>query len=140
MDKKQIARAASFLPNGKPRKIRCYDNGGKTADRYTIVFTGRYKNKTGGEHWYLGASGNPFHPQGIGAQGSSRTQIDYPSYKHLGKKITYDQLTVHVKMFVMQTYAYLWDFIDEDGNWLDSKGNQTGDKFAMGADGLDIPK
>lgn len=50
--------------------LACYDNGGKTADRYTVLF--------GGSHWeprmgrnvaYLGMSGAPTHPQGFSQWG-----------------------------------------------------------------------
>jgi hypothetical protein len=140
MDKKQLNRITSFLPDGKPRKIRCYDNGGETADRYTCVFTGSYKKHTDGEHWYLGMSGNPFHPLGVADHGGSRTQIDYPSYKHLGKKIKYDQLSIHAQLCIMQTYLYLWSFTDDDGNWLDSKGNKTGSKIIFSCGRIDLPK
>lgn len=39
---------------------RYYDNGGETADRYSVVFSGR-------GFWYARyMSENPFHPQGVG--------------------------------------------------------------------------
>ena len=102
-------RKENLLPQGTPRYVRCYDNGGETVDRYTVVFTGRYKQNTGGEFWYVGMSGNPFHPLGIGTHGSSRTQIDYPSYRHLGKKVKFDDLTENCKLCVLQTYKDLWE-------------------------------
>ena len=30
-------RKENLLPQGTPRYVRCYDNGGETADRYTVV-------------------------------------------------------------------------------------------------------
>lgn len=121
--KKQAERKASLFPNGKPKMVRCYDNGGPekkdgTSDRYTVVFTGHYKHKTGGEHWYVGMSGAPFHPQGIGQHGSSRTQVDYPTYGHLGKKIKFEDLPEDCQKLVIQDYLYLWDFTDEHGKEL----------------------
>ena len=89
---RRVDRAARLLPEGKPRYVHCYDNGGKSADRYTVVFTGRYRKRTAGEFLHIGANANPFHPQGIGMHCSSPTQIDWPTYGHLGKKITFDQL------------------------------------------------
>lgn len=112
---KKAERKARLIPNGEPRYVRCYDNGGETADRYTVVFTGHYTHKTNRTHWCLGMSGNPFHPLGIGAYGESDTQIDYPTYGHLGKKIKFADLTEDCKKCVMQTYLYLWDFTDMDG-------------------------
>ena len=103
-------RREAFLPEGKPRWIRVYDNGGKTADRYTVVMTGRYRHKTGGVFWYLGMSGNPFHPQGVGhISESTRTQVDRPTYGHLGKRVTYDVLPENCKRFVMDVYTDLHD-------------------------------
>lgn len=118
MNKKQAERKARLLPNGKPRYIRCYDNNGETADRYTAVFTGNYTRNTSGEHWYLGMSGDPFHPLGFGQHGSHRTQIDYPQYSHLGKKVTFESLPEPVQKCIMQTYLYLWDLTNEQGQKL----------------------
>lgn len=103
------ARAERLMPNGIPRYVHCYDNGGKTADRYTIVLTGRYRHKTGGSFLYLGASTYPFHPQGVGTSEESNKQIDYPAYGHLGKKVSFQSLPSEVQRFVKRTYVNLWD-------------------------------
>lgn len=89
-----------------PVGVRCYDNGGVgkpkgTCDRYTVVYTGRYRRHTGGEQQYVGMSPSPFHPQGVGMHGSARVDIDYPSYKHLGKKISFDQLPEDCQKLVL---------------------------------------
>ena len=115
MNKKQFNRLKSLQPDGIPKYIRCYDNGGKTLDRYTVVFTGNYTHKTSREHWYLGMNAAPFHPQGIGQHGSSPTQIDRPKYSHLGRKIKFQNLPKECRICVSQTYQYLWDFTDIDG-------------------------
>lgn len=94
-----------------PKYIRCYDNGGKTADRYTVVFTGRYRHKTDNEFNYLGMNGSPFHPLGIATHGSSKKQIDRPSYKHLGKKITFNDLPKDCQTLVSSDYNDIWDII-----------------------------
>lgn len=109
MTKKQQQRVESLFPNGVPRYVRCYDNGGESADRYTVVFTGRYTHATGGSHWYLGMSASPFHPLGVGMHGASDRQIDYPSYKHLGKKVDFSTLPEDCKKCAIQTYKELWD-------------------------------
>lgn len=36
-------------------------------------------------------------------------QIDRPTYKHLGKKIAFDQLPNDCKTLVISTYSDLWD-------------------------------
>lgn len=105
-------RKESLMPNGIPRYIRCYDNSkseNATLDCYTVVFTGRYRHKTGGEFWHLSMNSAPFHPQGIGMHGSSPTQIDTPTYGHLGKKIPYCDLPDDCRKLVKQDYKYLWD-------------------------------
>jgi hypothetical protein len=146
MDKKQKERAARIIPNGKPRYIRCYDNGGETADRYTVVFTGNYNNigkpkrtRKISNFMYLGMSDNPFHPQGFGQHGDSPTLIDKPSYKHLGKKIPYYKLSSHAQLLVMQDYLYLWNFTNEHGEWIGTSGKPTGEKFIFSNGLVDIP-
>ncbi len=115
---KQAERRKAIVPDGKPRYVRCYDNGGPekengTIDRYTVVFTGNYTHKTNGGHWYLGMSPNPF--RGIGQHGDNDKQIDYPTYSHLGKKIKFEDMPKECQECVMQTYLYLWDFTDDNG-------------------------
>jgi len=34
-----MTRAERFMPDGVPKNIRIYDNGGITLDRYTVVFS-----------------------------------------------------------------------------------------------------
>jgi hypothetical protein len=102
------SRTERLLPGGEPRYIRCYDNGGETVDRYTVVFSGRYRHKTGGEFMNLGMSAAPFHPQGFGQHGFSREQIDWPTYGHLGKKIKFADLPEDCRNLVMHEYTDLW--------------------------------
>lgn len=104
-----MTRQEALMPKGIPRYVRLYDNGGKTFDRYTCVFTGVYRRtKTRGDFLYLGMSANPFHPQGFGQHGSSPHQIDRPSYGHLGKKVKWDVLPDDVKKCILATYKDLW--------------------------------
>lgn len=91
-----------------PRYLRLYDNGGDTFDRYTAVFTGRYRHKTAGDFVYIGMSTHPFHPQGYGQHGASNRPIDRPRYAHLGKRIPWDQLPPDCQRCVRQTYDDLW--------------------------------
>jgi hypothetical protein len=118
---KKEERKARLIPNGIPRYIRCYDNGGLekekgSADRYTVVYTGNYSGKSKGWHDYVGMSGAPFHPQGIGMHGQTQYRpCDRPTYSHLGKKIKFQDLPEDCQKLVMQDYLYLWDFTDENG-------------------------
>lgn len=102
-------RAASLMPSGIPRYIRCYDNGGESLDRYTVVFTGNYRSKTGGDFLYIGMNDSPFHPQGVGMHGGHKEQIDRPGYGHLGKKISFQQLPDDCRALVLRDYCDLWD-------------------------------
>jgi hypothetical protein len=102
-----MTREERFMPNGVPKWIRVYDNGGKTADRYTVVFTGNYKGRDGCD--YIGMSENPFHPQGFGQHGWSQDIIDYPSYKHLGKKIKFEYLPKDCQKVVIDDYKEIWN-------------------------------
>lgn len=120
---KSTDRADRLMPGGVPRYVRCYDNGGLTADRYTVVYTGRY-NKDGG-FVYLGASENPTHPQGVGYHGSQNLYpIDvtpkrngasrWPPVigrKHptLGRRIAFTDLPAEVQAVVIDDYKKLWE-------------------------------
>lgn len=103
------ARRAKFMPNGVPRWIHCYDNGGKTFDRYSIVLTGNYRHLTQRHTAFIGASEHPFHPQGFGSFELLNFTPDYPTYGHLGKKIKFKDLPVDVKKMVKNDYMDLWD-------------------------------
>lgn len=70
----KFRRARKDYPAGV---IAIYDNNGKTADRYTVVFEPYTLPKDGRVYSgcdvypYLGMSGAPFHPQGVGMHGES---------------------------------------------------------------------
>lgn len=99
-------RREHLMPNGIPRKIRCYDNGGKTYDRYTVVFTGNYKGRNGQD--IIGMSENPYSPLGFCMNHTYQKAIDYPSYKHLGKKIKFEDLPEDCKRLVIDDYKEIW--------------------------------
>ena len=102
-------RQQSLMPNYIPRYIRVYDNGGETFDRYTVVFTGRYRKSIHSDFIYLGMSKNPCNPQGFGQHGFSPFLIDRPKYSHLGKKISFNDLPDECKNVVCSTYCDLWN-------------------------------
>lgn len=118
MTKKQ--RQNNLLPNGVPKYVRCYDNE-KTADRFTVVYTGNYRGdgKIFAKGWfqYCGMSADPFHPQGIGQHGENPQQIDVnksgfaPAIGrrcHLGKRIPFNQLPSDCQKLVLQDYKKIW--------------------------------
>lgn len=77
------------------KSLRCYDNQGKTFDRYTIIFT----RKISGIYYYITSSDNPTHPQGFYQHGESTLQLDE---KHLGKKIPFSALPEKVRACVRE--------------------------------------
>ena len=101
-------RQQRLMPNGIPRYVRAYDNGGKTFDRYTVVFTGRYR-KTNFGTIYLGLSEHPYHPQGFGQHGFSDCLIDRPAYAHLGKRVSFNDLPLDCQNVVCSTYCDIWN-------------------------------
>jgi len=102
-------RTARLFSGGNPRWVRCYDDGGRTADRYTVVFTGRYGSRTGGRTWVLGMSASPFHPQGVGMRCEYEHRIDRPTSRHLGKRIRFDDLPPDCQRLALWDYCSLWD-------------------------------
>jgi hypothetical protein len=143
LTKSQQKRRVRILPNDLPRYVHVYDNGGVVGtyrhkvklsefpfskmvteqgsyDRYTVVFTGNYTSRTSRQHWYLGMSGAPFHPQGIGQHGESEHQIDWPSGGHLGKRIKFQDLPRDCQVCALQTYLNLWNLSEEDDCYRDA--------------------
>jgi hypothetical protein len=78
------------------------DNGGKTFDRYTVVYDSVEGMTSAGEalYWSVGMSSDPFHPQGFGQHGEAMRG------KHLGKKIKFTQLPPDCQQLVRQDLAY----------------------------------
>ena len=76
-------------------KIRCYDNGGRSADRYTVVYLDEPYGQPGLFH-AVGMSDNPFHPQGVGMHCSAMPG------RHLGKRISFDNLPLDCQRLVTQ--------------------------------------
>lgn len=110
-------RRERLMPNGTPRWVRCYDNGGKTADRYTVLFTGRYPGRI---RFGLCMSALPFHPQGVGQRfefngsnppdrvGSSWSGPSIGRSCALGKRIRFEDLPADCQRATLDDYAVLW--------------------------------
>lgn len=113
-------RIERIMPGGIPKYIRVYDNGGESFDRYTVVFTGNYNNigvkkRTGNprkSYFYVGMSERPFALNGFGQHGESDSIIDRPTYGHLGKKITFNDLSEDCKKLVVSDYKDLWELAE----------------------------
>jgi hypothetical protein len=83
------------------KNIKIYDNGGKTLDRYTIVFTDRQYYREGSQRDQdrfvkeaLACNSEPFH--GIGMHVSATCG------RHLGKRITFEECPEQVQKFILQ--------------------------------------
>lgn len=104
----------AYNKDGTPYHVVCFDNGGETADRYTVLFTGQYTHLTGGVSLGLGMNATPFHPQGIGMHfeifGEYETGIDYveEDFGHWGEIIPFSSLPEDCKRAVMNDYIDIW--------------------------------
>lgn len=114
MDKK---RAERLMPGEIPKYVRCYDNGGNSADRYTVVFTGKYPGKKPRECNYRAMSSNPFHPQGVGLFCWNEDMIDTNNSgfapavgrkNHLGTRIPFSDLTEECQKLIISDYKEIW--------------------------------
>jgi hypothetical protein len=81
----------------KHSRVRVYDNGGKTFDRYTLLIPSL---NTPRKNEYFGFNENPFHPQGFG-QFCGEYHYE-SSYKHLGKLIPIENLPEQARKYVEQ--------------------------------------
>ena len=79
----------------KNQSIRCYDNGGKTADRYTVVFLDQPERAVN-TFVALGMNSTPFHPQGFGQHTAAMPG------RHLGKRIAFASLPEDCQKLVEQ--------------------------------------
>ena len=71
---------------GEKCRIRCYDNAGKTADRYTVVYMDCPERSLPGSYAAVGMNAEPFHPQGIGMHTSAMPG------EHLGRRVRLSEL------------------------------------------------
>jgi hypothetical protein len=75
--------------------IRCYDNGGRTVDRYTVVYMDQPESKPGC-FACVAMSAYPFHPQGFGQHCAAKPG------RHLGKWIEFEDLPADCQKLVKQ--------------------------------------
>lgn len=116
------ARIARLMPAGVPRYVRCYDNGGESADRYTVCFTGRAgcvrAPGYAPEYCYRAMSADPFAPQGFGMWGSTKGQHCDTNRAgwappigrscRLGKRIRFEDLPEDCRRLVLRDYREIW--------------------------------
>ena len=82
------------------------DNGGKTFDRYTVLYKPQlgYLDTEYETYYYpyLGMSENPCHPQGFGQHGESKTRLSVWNDKWLGKVIDFEELPTKCQQAVKE--------------------------------------
>lgn len=107
-------REQRLMPNGIPKYLRIYD--GDTADRYTVIFTGRYKGREGCN--YVGMSETPTSPLGFYQHSWHPDAIDLDRWGyapkvgqkcHLGKRIEFQELPEECQKLIAQEYRELWN-------------------------------
>lgn len=83
--------------------VRCYDNGGKTADRYTVYFLQPEIVRGQRFYSYLAMSACPFHPQGIGQHGETAGPVPRAKYvRNIGRRIEFSELPADCQRAVIQ--------------------------------------
>lgn len=84
-------------------RIKCWDNGGKTCDRYAVLyFDLGYTWGRGGKEWQGRCmSESPCHPQGVGMWG------EFPQGNHPGKRIGFIELPPDVQKCILADISEL---------------------------------
>lgn len=90
-DHKWFKENSTEIPE-KPKEIKSiWDNGGKTADRFTVILKSHYSSDNKNTFDALGLSENPTNP----SMGFSQFTEATPG-EHLGKKIQWHDLPIEV--------------------------------------------
>ena len=76
------------------QRIKCYDNGGRSMDRYTVAYMDWPMDR--GLYSGVGMSANPFWPQGFGQHCTMKLG------RHLGKRIAFKDLPEDCQKLVKQ--------------------------------------
>jgi hypothetical protein len=88
--------------------LAIFDNRGQSADRYTVFFKTVYETHGQRYMFYLGMSGAPFHPQGVGMSGELQPhQVAAYRYRNKHRAAKWSALPADVQKCVSQ-------FIRED--------------------------
>lgn len=84
--------------------IKAYDNGGKTFDRYSVLFMDESTTYAGSTLYArLTMSENPFHPQGVGIADEEEDGA------FMGKRIAFADLPENCQKAVMQDVQAILD-------------------------------
>lgn len=88
-----------WLEGAPPHVLACYDNGGRSFDRFTVLYGAPlWEPSMGRTVPYLAASAHPFAPQGFGQHG------EMPAHNRaaLGRKIRWADLPADVQRAAIQ--------------------------------------
>ena len=77
------------------QRVKCYDNGGTTFYRYTVVYIDQPERRVN-TFACVGMSDNPFHPQGYGQHATAMVG------RHLGRRIPFVSLPPDCRKVVEQ--------------------------------------
>lgn len=103
------------MPHGRPIHIRIYDTP-DVADRYTIVFHGRYQKRKPGDPWIQYYLGLDYF--GHGSRGEQKTGADLREGRwpvaigkscHLGTRIEFEDLPKACQNVVCSHYREIWN-------------------------------
>ena len=87
-----------WTQDAPPYVLACYDNGGKTCDRYTVLFGAPiWTPKYGRTVPFLGMSGAPTHPQGFSQWG----EMPSDNRAACGKHVRWLDLPEHIREHVI---------------------------------------
>lgn len=100
----------------KRSNMRIYDNGGKTLDRYTVVFMDNKESEN--SYYAIGMSANPFH-------GFGQHTTAMPG-KHLGKRVKFDSLPVDCQSMINAEFDLSLDQFKSELRMNDVKGDPWG--------------
>ncbi len=112
----KAGREGRLMPGGVPRWVRCYDNGGESLDRYTVVYSGNFAGR-GGRCMYVSMNAAPSWPQGICQHGEHDRVVDAPRGGfapavgrkcHLGVRVRFQDLPADCQEVVLRDYRGLW--------------------------------
>ena len=78
------------------RPIKCYDNGGKSFDRYTVIYLDEIENRDKRLFAARAMSASPFNAQGFGQYTSAMVG------SHLGKRIAFAELPKDCQKLVLK--------------------------------------
>lgn len=101
--------------------FRIYDNGGDLFDRYTILppEASRHYRYQDGKVDAIASSEDPYHPQGFGQWTTAMPG------KHLGKRISWEDLPEPVKRHVRQSFPGCFERMVVDAEYTDTFGGEA---------------